>query len=150
MSRTLLKLIPGTALMGILLLSAGAWSMGPPPERNVDKILSHLSDELTLSETQELQINALVDESKEAGAADLARLGEIREQMKAMRVDFDAGTTQKLADELGEITGRMSYRMVSIQADIYQLLSPEQREELTTLSEQRDQRMEKRWNRSRD
>lgn len=150
MSRTLLKLIPGTALMGILLLSAGAWSMGPPPERNVDKILSHLSDELTLSETQELQINALVDESKEAGAADLARLGEIREQMKAMRVDFDAGTAQKLADELGEITGRMSYRMVSIQADIYQLLSPEQREELTTLSEKRDQRMEKRWNRSRD
>lgn len=150
MSRTLLKLIPGTALMGILLLSAGAWSMGPPPERNIDKILSHLSDELTLSETQELQINALVDESKEAGAADLARLGEIREQMKAMRIDFDAGTAQKLADELGEITGRMSYRMVSIQADIYQLLSPEQREELTTLSEKRDQRMEKRWNRSRD
>lgn len=144
------KLIPGTVLMGVLLLSAGAWSMGPSPEHNVDKILSHMSHELELSGSQEMKIDALVEESKQAGAADIARLGEIREQMKVMRVDFDAGTAQRLADELGEITARMSYRMVSTHADIYQLLSPEQREELKAMSEKRDQRMEKRWARHRD
>ncbi|MEP5568925.1 MAG: Spy/CpxP family protein refolding chaperone [Halioglobus sp.] len=150
MSPTLFKLIPGTALISILLLSAGAWSMGPRPEHNVDKILAHLSDELALSSAQEQQINVLVDESKEAGAADIVRLSEIREQMKAMRNDFDAGKAQQLADELGEISGRMAYRMASTQADVYQLLSPQQRAELTALSEKRDQRMEKRWARSRD
>jgi Spy/CpxP family protein refolding chaperone len=150
MNRILFKLIPGTALMGVLLLSAGAWSMGPPPEFNIDKRLSHMTDELALSDTQKQQVEALLEGGRETGAADLARLAEIRKQMKAMHADFDPGIAQKLADELGEISARMAYQMTSTHAEIYQLLSPEQREQFTAMSKQRDQRMGKRWAGRRD
>ena len=150
MNRTLSKILPGSILTGVLLLSAGAWSMGPPAGHNPDKMLAYMAQELDLSESQEAQINSIVDESRESGAEDQERLGEIRTAMKAQRTDFDAGRTQKLADELGEITARMAYRMTSTQAQIYQLLEPEQREQMLELAEHREERMQKRWQRMRD
>lgn len=150
MNRILVKLMPGTVLMGVLILSAGAWSMGPPRGHDVDKILAYMAHELELTQSQQAQVNILVEENSGVGKADQQRLGEIREEMIAMRGDFDAGSAQKLADELGEITARLAYRMASTQAEIYQLLTPEQRQQMLALVEKRDERMEKRWAKHRD
>jgi len=109
-----------------------------------------MTGELALSDTQKQQVEALLEGGRETGSADLARLAEIRKQMKAMHADFDPGTAQNLADELGEISARMAYQMTSTHAEIYQLLSPEQREQFTAMSKQHDQRMGKRWAGRRD
>ncbi len=67
MSNSMLKIIPGTVLAAVLLVSAGAWSMGPRPGFDVDRMLSHIGDELDLTEAQETKIEALVAESREEG-----------------------------------------------------------------------------------
>ena len=144
MNDRLLKLIPGTVLMGVLLLSVSAWSMGPPHGRGMDRMLSHMTQELDLSETQQANIETLLTEAREESAVDRERMGDIREQLKGMRTAFNAGTAQQLADELGGITSRMAYRMASTQAQIYQQLEPEQQAQFEELAERREQRGEKR------
>lgn len=149
MNRLLSRLLPGTALTGVLLLSAGAWSMGPPPEHDVERMLSHLSAELDLTASQETKIEALVNEGQEQGAADRQRMADIRQQLKATRSDFDAGKAQQLADELGEIASRTAYRMASTQAEIYAQLEPEQQQQFDELAERREKRIEKRLDKYR-
>ena len=78
------------------------------------------------------------------------RMMEIRQELKAMNEDFDAGKAQQLADELGAIASRMAYRMASAPAEIYALLEPEQREELAALEERRERRIEKRVKKYKD
>ena len=150
MPSTMLKIIPGTVLAAVLLVSAGAWSMGPRPGFDVDEMMSHMADELDLSETQEAEVQSLVAASREASEAEYQRMMEIRHELKTMNKDFDAGKAQQLADELGGITSRVAYRMVTTHAQIYQLLEPEQREELAALEERRDRRIEKRMKKFRD
>ena len=150
MSNSMLKIIPGTVLAAVLLVSAGAWSMGPRPGFDVDRMLSHIGDELDLTETQETKIEALVAESREEGKGEPERMMEIRQELKAMNEDFDAGKAQQLADELGAIASRMAYRMASTHAEIYALLEPEQREELAALEERRERRIEKRVKKYKD
>lgn len=143
MKHTLSKVIPGSVLMGVLLLSAGAWSMGPPQGR-MDRMLEHMTEELDLSESQQSRIESLLTEAREQGAADRERMHEIREELKTLRTDFNAGSAQQLADELGGITSRMAYRMASTQAQVYQQLEPEQQAEFEEMSERREERREKR------
>ena len=144
MNRLLSKILPGTALLSVLLLSAGAWSMGPAPEHDVDRMLAHMSDELDLSDGQAAAIETLASESRDQGVADRQRMFEIRQQLKAMRTNFDAGTAQQLADELGEIASRTAYRMSSTQAQIYAQLNPDQQQAFDALAERREKRIEKR------
>jgi len=144
MNDRLLKLIPGTVLMSVLLLSVSAWSMGPPHGRDMDRMLQHMTQELNLSEAQQGNIETLLTEARKEGAADRERMDDIREQLKDMRTEFNAGTAQQLADELGGITSRMAYRMASIQAQVYQQLEPEQQAQFEELAERREQRGEKR------
>ncbi|TDG14157.1 hypothetical protein E2F43_11830 [Seongchinamella unica] len=144
MNQTLSKLIPGTVLMGVLLLSVSAWSMGQSHERDMDRMLSHMTEALNLSEGQQAGIETLLNEVREEGGAERERMNEIRGQLKAMRTDFNAGEAQQLADELGVITSRMAYRMASAQAQVYQQLEPAQQEHFEVLAERREQRSEKR------
>ena len=144
MNKTLSKLLPGTALMGVLLLSSGAWSMGPAPEHDMGRVLEHMADELDLSESQEEKIETLMNESRDAGREDQQRLSELRTELREMRSDFDAGRAQQLADEMGEVTSRIAYRMASTHAQIYEQLDAEQREEFEAMAERREKRFEKR------
>ena len=149
MNQTLAKLMPGTALISVLLLSAGAWSMGPAPEHDMERMLSHMASELDLSNSQQTRIETLVEENGQQGAEDKQRMFEIRQQLKEMRADFDAGKAQKLADELGEIASRTAYRMSSNQAEIYALLTPEQQQQFDEMAERREKRIEKRLDKYR-
>jgi Spy/CpxP family protein refolding chaperone len=66
--------------------------------------------------------------------------------MQAQRQNFNSGEAQKLADEIGEITTRMVFDATRTQAEVYQLLSEEQRQEMDALMEKRDERRAK-WRR---
>jgi len=52
-----------------------------------------------------------------------------------------------MADEIGEITSRMVFQAVSTHAEIYQLLTDEQKEEMDAMMEQRESRLD-RWRHS--
>ncbi len=143
--KTLIKAaMTGAALSGVLLLSAGAVAMGHHPGHNPERMLAHMTEKLELTETQQTQIEALLAENRSAMQADRQRMDEIRDSLKAMRADFDAGQVTRLTDELGEITSRMAYSLASTQADVYQLLTAEQREEMDELQAAREKRMQKR------
>lgn len=148
MNKTLLRIIPATALSGLLLASA-AWSVGHPHGRDFDpeRMLSRMVEHLQLTEVQEAEIGAIFDEAGVEMAADRARIEEIRESLKAQRESFDAGTAQKLSDELGEITARLTYNSVSTRAQVYDVLTVEQREELIQMREEHEERKSRRWTR---
>ena len=148
MNKTLLRIIPATALSGLLLATA-AWSMGHPHGRDFDheRMLDRMVEHLQLTEVQEAEIGALFDEASVETEADKARMDEIRDALRAQRESFDAGAAQKLADELGEITARLTYNAVSTRAQVYEVLTEEQREELAELREEHGDRKSRRWSR---
>lgn len=145
MKSFLTKVMPGTVLCSALLLSAAAWSMDHRGggDHDPERMLTHMTERLDLNESQQQDIGHLLEQTKEKLSGDKQRLEELRQQLQAQRENFDSGTAQKQADEIGEITGRMAYEMASTQAGIYQLLDEEQREEFAAFSEKREQRRSK-------
>ena len=142
-SRTL---IGGTAvLVTTVSLAAVAWPGKPggdrtmDPERMVDRLTRHLE----LTEEQQLQAEEIFTLSFAEGTADRARIEELRDSLKGQAAEFDAGTVQATADEIGELTSRMVYRRASTQASLYQLLDEEQRAEMEEFAEKREDRRDK-------
>jgi Spy/CpxP family protein refolding chaperone len=103
-------------------------------------MVAHMTDRLDLTEEQAGRVKQLTTKARERLAADRTRLAELREQLKAQRDNFDAGKAQVMADEIGEITSRMVFQAVSTHAEIYQLLTDEQKAEMDVMMEQRESR----------
>jgi Spy/CpxP family protein refolding chaperone len=59
-------------------------------------------------------------------------------KMLAQRDSFDATEARKIADEIGQVTGRMVFRASATWSQVYQLLNAEQRAELETLMAKRE------------
>ena len=144
MSTLIKRILPGTVLGAVLLLSMSAWSMGPHHGHDPQRMLQHMTERLDLNSDQQTQIEALLQEGRDTVAQDHQRSKEIRDALKAMRLNFNAGEAQRLADELGSIGSRMAYTMASTQASVYQLLTEEQREKMDELTAVRERRMEAR------
>ncbi len=142
MKSLLAKVLPTTVLCSALLLSGAAWSMDHRGGGDHDpaRMVTHMTERLDLSESQQEEIGQLLEQSRENLSGDKKRLEELRGQLQAQRKDFDSGAAQKQADEIGEMTGRIAYEMASTQASIYQLLNEEQREEFDEFSEKREER----------
>jgi len=113
---------------------ASAW---PGEESGPEPMLGKMARHLDLSEEQQASVAELMAEAREAGAGDRVRMREIRTQLRAQSRDFDASATRALADELGEITARSSYRMTETRAAMHALLGEEQRSKLETMEGQR-------------
>ena len=145
MEKLLTKILPGTLLIGVLLASGIVWS-GEHEKRggfDPDRMLSHMTERLELSASQQADIEKVLASGKEAAEVDRKRMGEIRDALRAQRADFNESEAQKLSQELGQITARISYQMVSSHAEIYQLLNEDQREKMDTMMATRDQRRDK-------
>ena len=149
MNRTLMRIIPATALSGLLLATA-AWSMGAPHDFSSDRMLERMTDHLQLSDDQEQKVESILEENREQVKIDHQRMMEIREALEFQHENFNAGETQKLADEMGEITARFVYQSAEKRARIYQELNEDQRKQLKDMHQHRDEHREKRWSRKRD
>lgn len=145
MNRTVARILPVALLGTALLASTAAFSMGHRQGFDSERMLAHMTAKLELSESQEQQIGEILSSGKEQAQADRARMEEIREALDAQGRNFNAGEAQKLADELGEITSRTVYQMTSKRAQVYQLLSEEQREEMDAMKQRRSEHREERW-----
>ncbi|TXS90168.1 periplasmic heavy metal sensor [Parahaliea maris] len=137
--------------LSIALIGAGTALAGPGPGGPHDggRMLAKMAEELELTEEQQGKIKAIYASSREQGAADRERLHELKQQMRASEGDFDEGSAQKAADEIGEITSRMTYQRASAQHQVREVLSDEQRAELDEMMEQRKERGERRWGKHR-
>ena len=60
--------------------------------------------------------------------------------MFAMKSDFDPGKAQTVADEIGQLTGRMVYQASETFAKVYQVLDAEQRTKLDEMMAKRGER----------
>ncbi|QIB64174.1 Spy/CpxP family protein refolding chaperone [Kineobactrum salinum] len=106
---------------------------GADPERMLTKMSRHLD----LSQEQQDRVSQLLAQAHEAGAADRERMQALRGQLRDQQSNFDAGTAQALADELGQITARSSFRRAETRAGIYQLLDDSQRQKLERMEAKR-------------
>lgn len=116
---------------------AGPVSAWPGEEGRSERMLGKMSSHLELSAEQQASVAGIMAEAREAGAADRKRMQEIKAQLRAQSARFDAGATQALADELGEITARSTYRMTETRAAVHALLGEEQRSKLEAMEAQR-------------
>lgn len=147
MKASIARRIAAASLGALVSLSATSWSMhhrGSGMDHDPGRMLSHMAERLELTDEQRTQVRALVDAGREESAADRARLEELRGRLEAMRADFDPGEAQTIADEIGQITGRMVYRFASAYAEFYGLLTDAQRAELEQLQQERGERRD-RW-----
>ena len=96
-------------------------------------MIAHLSDRLDLSSEQETEVKSLVAAVKETVSTERARMQELRAEMLAMKGDFDAGRAQAIADEIGQLTGRMVYQASETFAQVYQVLDAEQQTQLDAM-----------------
>ncbi len=151
MSFKLKKWLLGATLAGATAISAGVWAMGHPGGMDHDpaRMLAHMAEKLELSSEQQAEVDKLLTEAKQANAPDRERMGELRGEMMAQRDSFDAGAAQKIADEIGLITGRMVYRASETWAQVYQVLNAEQRAELDAMMAKRQARRGK-WHQGGD
>lgn len=104
------------------------------------RVVAYMTERLDLSEEQQVRVKQLTASSRVQSDTDRKRLQELREQMKAQRDNFDEGKAQKIADEIGEITSRMVFQISSAYAEIYQLLTDEQKAEMDNMMDQRKSR----------
>lgn len=141
-------LILAGVLGAALTLSMNNWAMGPSDDMAFDTshMVSHLADRLDLSDDQRAGIEAALAAGGEQTARDLERLRQLKKLLHAQVADFDAGKTQTLADEIGQLSTRLSYSRTAAFAEAYKLLDGEQRAELDELIEERHARRSK-WQR---
>lgn len=146
MKNSFIRALIGAFAAGTVLLSlsAASWSMGHGGMgHDPARMVAHIADRLDLTSEQKTQVEALMASATEQSATDRARLRQLREEMHAQRDNFNAGQAQKIADEIGEITARMVYAAANTHAGIYQLLDEEQKAEMDSMLEQRDERRAK-------
>lgn len=143
MKRFVSKILPGSILATLLMVTAMAWAGGhkgfPHQERGHDpeRMLTHLTEQLELSETQQGEIESIFTAGKDAMETDVNRLSEIRDALHSQNTSFNEAEAVALTDELGQITARLSYQKISTRAAVYQLLDDEQREEMDALQASR-------------
>ena len=140
-------------LFGIVLAvaaigSAASWAIGP--QRGMDhdpgRMMSHMADQLDLTEEQQAEVKSLLASSRESNAGAHQRLMELRKGMMEMRADFDADKARDISDEIGDLTGQLVYQASTTWAGVYRLLDAEQRTELDELIKKREARGSK-WRR---
>ena len=122
------------------LVSAGSHFKGHGHERPLERMMSHIE----LSETQEQQVEAILD-----GLHDKGDRKKKVEKMKAMMMlDPDSvdymDSVEKQAEQKAEGMKKHILEVATARKDIHQLLTDEQKQELKALMEKRLDRMGKR------
>lgn len=147
MKKSLNKVMIGAIASGIvtLFITAVSWSMPPGdgPGHDPEHMVTHLTKVLHLTEEQQASVQTLLATSSEETGVDAERLHTLRDEMRDQTAAFNAATAQTAADEIGQITSRMVYRMASTRAAIYQLLDDEQKVAMNELEEKRGERRDK-------
>ncbi len=125
--------------LATLFVTAASWSMpdGDAPRHDPQHKVDRLVKMLQLTEEQEATVQTLLTASLEESEVDHQRLRTLREERLNKPESFDKTTALTAAEEIGQITTRMVYRMASTRAAIYQLLDHEQKVAMAEMAEKR-------------
>ena len=144
MTNSITRALLGAAMAGMVLLTlaAGSSAMNHAGgmDHDPDRMIAHMTDRLDLTEEQQGQIKEVMASSRTRSAADRERMKVLREKMSAQRDNFDAGEAQAIADEIGEITSRTVFQAASTYAQIYKLLTDEEKAAMDAMMEKRHER----------
>ena len=150
MNKTFTKsVVNGLAVLALGSMALAAFAAGHDGSdrhfgHNPERMMAHMTERLGLSTEQEQQIKTLLDAQREQSSADQERARELHEALMAQQGNFDAGAAQKIADELGEITTRKTFARASTHAEIAELLTDSQRQQMEQLLQERRGRHESR------
>lgn len=129
------------ALVITLVLAASSWAMAPSGRHaDPERMLDRMTHKLDLTQEQQSEIGALLNASSAAIKVDTDRARVLRQTLRDQRKDFDAGSAQAAADELGQLTGRIVFARTSTRAQVYGLLTPEQQASMDEWAEKRNLR----------
>jgi Spy/CpxP family protein refolding chaperone len=116
---------------------AAAPAFAAPGGGNPERMLERMAQHIELSDTQRVEIGELLQAAAAEGAADRARMQEIRRELQSQEANFDPAASESLTGELGAITARSAYRRTETRAAVRALLSEEQREKMDAMERQR-------------
>ncbi len=149
------------AIVAMLALPAAASAQGPfggpgggpgtghhfgPGGPDLGFWVERISDRLDLSEAQQDQIQAILDQARPAIEAAASRLEEGREEWQASHGpgDFDEGAIRSHVAAQSELQADLMVAIQSARAKIYNVLTPDQQEQLGTMRDCLGTRMGKR------
>ncbi|MCZ6828942.1 MAG: Spy/CpxP family protein refolding chaperone [Gammaproteobacteria bacterium] len=122
-------LIFAAGLLGVATQLSARPGFGGAPMDPLDRI-ERMAEHLDLTAEQEQQITDLVKAAQIDNAVDRERLHQIRNDLRALSESFDDVAAQTLADELGQISGRLAYSLVSTMAAARAVFTAEQLQQI--------------------
>lgn len=136
-----------TAIAGSMLvlpMALAAQPRGPQGRGGFDGGPGQMLRELDLSDAQREQVRAIFEETRSTGT--MERMMEARKALQdaVESGTADEGTLRQLAYDLGQVEGDAAVERARIHARVQEILTPEQREELQTLKQERKEEMAKR------
>lgn len=145
MNKQIGKWLLGMALTGVVLVSTAGWAKGPAGgmEHDPARMMEHMSSKLDLSEQQQAEVKKLLASARKETAADQQRMQELRKEMRAQSDSFVPEKARKIADEIGQITGRLVYQAAETHAGFYQLLNAEQQAAMAGMMAKRESHRDK-------
>ncbi len=129
-------LIPALAL-GALLLGGQAYANSAAGRHafTVDRMVSHLTQKLSLSDAQSQQVRQILEAQQSQIQTDMAALKTARQALRtATQADsVDEGAIRAAAQALGQAEGDLAYLHARIRAQIVPILNADQKQKLSTL-----------------
>ena len=107
------------------------------PAAWAQKMVYRMNYTMNFTQEQEAAVASILSSTLAQSVQARERMRELRQQLYTLHTDFDAQTAEQLTTEIGELTGSLALNRLNAQAEIYQLLSLEQRADMEQLLQKR-------------
>ena len=138
------------AVVSSIALLTGAAVSQSQPEMDLSTfhesggVMAHFSERLDLTEVQETEIADIFAEAHAITVEDKAQLESLNEQMRALIEDFNEAEALDIAQQIGDITGRLAFARAATRADVREVLTEDQLTQLQSIRESHQERRERR------
>ena len=107
-----------------------------------DRMLQHMSSYLNLSEAQQNQVKEIVAKGKPAMEPLMQQMAQSHQQMLQLVTsgNFDENKARDIASQQAQAMSAMEVQKASVEAQIYQLLTPDQKTKAMQFIAQHEQR----------
>ena len=89
---------------------------------------------LNLSEDQREEINTVIATHRENTEEQREKVRELKIELTELIPSFNDTTAQGLSLQLGDLMGELAYAKIAVRAEIYQTLTPDQRDKLVAMT----------------
>lgn len=144
MKKTLVAFASSIAILTGAALSQAQPDMDLAQLHESGGVMAHFSEQLELSELQETEIADIFAEAHTVTVEDKAELEELKDQMRALIEDFNEAEALDIAQQIGDISGRLAFQRAATRADVRAVLTEDQLAELESIREAHEEHREHR------